>query len=247
MLNYRNNIFTLILALLVSLPTTADTKTMLETVEISPANADASVIWLHGLGADGYDFEPIVPALALPKSSAVRFIFPHAPTRAVTINNGMVMRAWYDIAAADLGSQQDAEGIHVSQSQIIELIENEIERGIAPERIVIAGFSQGGAVAVQTALRFHKKLAGVMMLSTYVPLSDTLEGERNTVNASIPVFYGHGENDDIIPISFAKASRDQLTQLGYEVEWHSYVMPHGVLPEEIDDIGFWLRKVLKLD
>lgn len=245
----KNNNYILVLVLLLSFgPSLAGSKTMLETIEINPATtADATVIWLHGLGADGHDFEPIVAELALPKSSAVRFIFPHAPTRAVTINNGYVMRAWYDIVQADLGSKQDVEGIRASQSQLEELIENEISRGIPTQRIILAGFSQGGVIAIQTALRFSKQLAGVMMLSAYVPLVDTLEAERHSANAAIPVFYAHGNNDDIIPISFAEASRDYLIKLGYRPEWHSYPMPHGVLPEEIDDIGWWLRKVLALD
>lgn len=220
----------------------------LETIEIHPAEkADAVVIWLHGLGADGHDFEAIVPELALPKSAKIRFVFPHAPMRAITINAGYVMRGWYDIAPGDIGAQQDVEGIRMSQAQIEALIEKEIATGIPAERIILAGFSQGGAITLQTGLRYPQRLAGLMVLSSYVPLAETLETERHAANQQTPIFMAHGRNDDIIPHRLAEQSRDQLLALGYQLEWNSYTMPHGVLPEEIEDIAWWLRKVLKLE
>lgn len=220
---------------------------LLETIIINPTEqADAVVIWLHGLGADGHDFEAIVPELALPEAAKLRFVFPHAPMRPITINGGYVMRGWYDIAQADIGQRQDAEGIRVSQHQLEALIEAEIAAGIAAERIILAGFSQGGAIILQTGLRYPARLGGLMVLSSYVPLAETLEAERHVANQATPIFMAHGRNDDIIPYEFAEQSRDQLSKLGYQVKWNSYEMPHGVLPEEIDDIASWLRKVLNL-
>jgi len=220
----------------------------LESVIIEPdGETQAVVIWLHGLGADGYDFEPIVPELNLPKDAGVKFVFPHAPKIPVTVNDGYVMRAWYDIAATDLGEQQDEEGIKRSQQQLIALIKVEIAQGIPAEKIVLAGFSQGGAIILQTGLRYPKKLAGMMVLSSYVPLADTLAVEKHSANQDVSVFYGHGEQDDVIPISFAKQSRDLLTAQGYQIEWKSYAMSHSVVLDEIDDIGIWLRKVLDLN
>ena len=220
----------------------------LETIEINPSEkADAVVIWLHGLGADGHDFESIVPVLALPKSAKIRFVFPHAPMRAITINAGYVMRGWYDIVQTDVGAAQDADGIQTSQKQLEALIAAEIESGIAAERIILAGFSQGGAIILQTGLRYPERLGGLMVLSSYVPLAESLESERHEKNQDIPIFMAHGLQDDVISHRFAKQSHDQLTSLGYSVEWNSYSMPHGVLPEEIEDIAWWLRKVLKLD
>ncbi|MCK4744371.1 MAG: dienelactone hydrolase family protein [Sulfuriflexus sp.] len=220
----------------------------LEAVIIEPAgNPQAVVIWLHGLGADGYDFEPIVPELGLPDDAAIKFIFPHAPEIPVTVNGGYVMRAWYDIAATDLGEQQDAEGIKRSQQQLINLIEKEIAQGIPAEKIILAGFSQGGAVILQVGLRYPQRLGGIMVLSSYVPLSETLAAEKHSANQSVPIFYAHGEEDDIIPISFAEQSRDLLLAQGYKVEWSSYAMPHAVVPDEIDAIGVWLRKVLEIN
>lgn len=221
---------------------------LLESVVIEPAGeAQAVVIWLHGLGADGYDFEPIVPELGLPATANIRFIFPHAPKIPVTVNGGYVMRAWYDIAATDLGEQQDIEGINRSQQQIIALIEAEVEQGIPVEKIVLAGFSQGGAIVLQTGLRYPKRLGGIMVLSSYVPLRETLAAEKHSANQDVPIFYAHGEQDDIIPISFAKQSRDLLLEQGYQPEWNSYAMPHSVVPDEIDAIGVWLRKVLEIN
>jgi len=208
---------------------------------------DAAVIWLHGLGASGDDFEPIVPELGLPADARVRFIFPHAPGVPVTINNGYVMPAWYDIYVMNLGEQQDEQGIRGSQEKINKLIEAEIERGIAPERIVLAGFSQGGAIVLQTGLRYPKRLGGIMVLSSYVPLQQSLHDEKHPVNQDVPIYYGHGRQDEVISIEHARQSHRLLVSEGYSVEWNEYDMPHSVIPDQIDDIGDWLRRVLKLN
>ena len=203
----------------------------------------ASVIWLHGLGADGHDFEPIVPELRLPPSLQVRFIFPHAPVRPVTLNNGMRMRAWYDILQLG-GGAEDERGIRESESKIRALIQDEIDRGINTSRIVLAGFSQGGAIALQTSLRYSSPLAGVLALSTYLPLAGTLRAEMGEANRSVPIFMAHGEYDDIIPLARAEQSARALKDAGYRVDWHTYPMPHSVCPEEIAHIAAFLRKVL---
>ena len=199
---------------------------------------DATIIWLHGLGADHSDFEPIVPELDLPPS--VRFVFPDAPIRAVTINQGMRMRAWYDILQFGPGPE-DAAGIRESQRAVEGLIE---AAGVPPERVVLAGFSQGGAVVLHTALRYRKRLAGVLALSTYVPLSNKLDTEKSAENAQIPVFMAHGRFDELIPLPRAAASRDLLVKMGYRVEWHEYPMPHSVCMEEIADVAAFLRGLL---
>ena len=204
---------------------------------------DAAVIWLHGLGADGSDFEPIVPALELPARLAVRFVFPHAPVRAVTINMGMRMRAWYDVIQLG-GGEEDAAGIRASQALLEGLIGRERARGIAARRIVLAGFSQGGAIALQTGLRHGERLAGIMALSTWLPLAGTLAAERHAANADIPVFMAHGTMDEMIVLERAERSRNRLVELGYAPEWHEYPMGHAVCPEEITAIGAWLRRVL---
>ncbi|HEY8857214.1 MAG TPA: alpha/beta hydrolase-fold protein [Rugosibacter sp.] len=204
---------------------------------------DAAVIWMHGLGADGHDFEPIVPALNLPTRLAVRFVFPHAPVRPVTINNGISMRAWYDIFSLG-GGREDEAGLRATQQHIDSLIARERARGIATDRIVLAGFSQGGAVALMTALRHSERLAGVMALSTYLPLAGKLAAERQAVNTDLPVFMAHGTEDEIIGIDRAVSSRDALIALGYRVEWKSYAMGHAVCPQEVADISAWLNKVL---
>ena len=198
---------------------------------------DAAVIWLHGLGADRSDFEPIVPELHLPPS--VKFVFPDAPVRAVTINGGMRMRAWYDILQFGPGPEDEA-GIRESQRAIEQLIE---AQPVPPERVVLAGFSQGGAIVLHTALRYPKKLAGVIALSTYVPLREKMP-EASPANHEIPIFMGHGQYDDIIPISRAQASRDLLLKAGYRVDWREYPMPHSVCMEEITDIGAFLADLL---
>jgi phospholipase/carboxylesterase len=216
----------------------------LEVIEIETGPApQAAVIWLHGLGADGHDFEPIVPELGLPAAKAVRFIFPNAPQRPVTINNGMRMRAWYDILQPG-GGAEDETGIRESQAQIEGLISREVKRGIPHDKIVLAGFSQGGAIVLQTALRQRERLAGVMALSTYLPLSKTLEKERATANGALPIFMAHGEYDNMIPLDRAVRSRDALQALGYAVEWREYPMPHSVCPEEIADIAAFLLRIL---
>jgi len=215
-----------------------------ETVEVeTAASPDAAVIWLHGLGADGHDFEPVVPELRLPKALRLRFVFPHAPLRPVTINMGMRMRAWYDILQLG-GGPEDAAGIHASQATTETLIARERARGVAPGRIVLAGFSQGGAIALQTALRHADRLAGLLALSTYLPLAGTLAAEASDANRDLPVFMAHGTYDDIIPIARAQQSRAALERLGYAVQWAEYPMPHSVCGEEIVDIAAWLLRIL---
>jgi phospholipase/carboxylesterase len=216
----------------------------LETIEIETGAAPAAaVIWLHGLGADGHDFEPIVPELGLPASKPVRFVFPNAPLRPVTINMGMRMRAWYDIVQLGGGAEDEA-GIRSSQGLLEELISRETSRGIPHDRIVLAGFSQGGAIALQTALRQPERLAGVLALSTYLPLPGTLQKERAAANSALPIFMAHGQYDDMIPIQRAAQSRDALQALGYAPEWREYPMPHSVCPEEIADIAAFLVRIL---
>ncbi|MGB0723140.1 MAG: alpha/beta hydrolase [Gammaproteobacteria bacterium] len=211
-----------------------------DRVVMGPPDANASVIWLHGLGADGNDFAPIVPELGLPD---VRFIFPHAPQRPITINGGMVMRGWYDIASMDIGSDdaEDARGIRESQAIVEQIIAEEISRGVDTRRIVLAGFSQGGAIALHTALRYDRPLAGLMALSTYLPLAATLDTERNEANLELPIFMAHGAYDPVIAITHAHASRDRLKALGYTIQWGEYMMPHAVNPEELGDIRTWLH------
>ena len=202
-----------------------------------------SIIWLHGLGADGQDFAPMADELKLP--AAVRYIFPHAPMRPVTINGGFVMRAWYDIVANDIGSRQDAEGICASQAAIETLIAQEIERGIAPGNIFLAGFSQGGAIALHTALRQSVPLGGVLALSTYLPLADQIAGEAIANTRSTPIFMAHGRSDPVVPYALGIASRETLLALNYAVEWHEYPMQHSVCEKELRDIETWLTRQIK--
>jgi phospholipase/carboxylesterase len=212
----------------------------MQAVEINTgANPQASVIWLHGLGADGHDFEPIVPELELARP--VRFVFPHAPVRPVTINQGMRMRAWYDILQLG-GGPEDEAGIRASQKLLEAMIAEEKSRGM--RAIVLAGFSQGGAIVLQTALRHPEALAGVLALSTYLPLHTTLEAERSPANRELPIFMAHGQYDDIIPLARAEQSRKLLERLGYRVQWQVYPMPHSVSPQEIAEISAFLRKIL---
>jgi phospholipase/carboxylesterase len=224
------------------------TEKLLESIEIETGDQPAAaVIWMHGLGADGNDFVPIVQELDLSGAPAIRFVFPHAPMQPVSINNGYVMRAWYDVKSGDLegrSRQADEKGVRASQALIEALIEREVSAGMAPGNIVLAGFSQGGAVALQTGLRYSKKLAGVMALSTYLPLAETLPQEAAQDNRGTPLFMAHGTEDSVIPVEMATRSRDLLVQHGYEVEWHEYPMAHSVALEEIRDIGQWLKKVL---
>jgi phospholipase/carboxylesterase len=207
----------------------------------SGRNPQAAVIWLHGLGADGHDFEAIVPELRLPK--AVRFVFPHAPVRPVTINNGMRMRAWYDIFQFG-GGPEDEAGIRASQGLLGELISQERNKGIAAKSIVLAGFSQGGAIALQAALRYPERLGGLLALSTYLPLAEKLAQETSPQNQDLPIFMAHGSYDDIIPLRRAEQSKDLLVKAGYPVDWRTYPMPHSVCPEEIRDIAQFLLRIL---
>jgi phospholipase/carboxylesterase len=215
----------------------------LQALEIcSGASPDTSIIWLHGLGADGYDFAPVVEALQpLPQ---VRFVLPHAPRQAITINDGYVMPAWYDIHGRNLTDRQDASGIRASQGLIEDLIAREKSRGIAPHRIMLAGFSQGGAIALHTGLRHAEKLAGIIVLSSYLPLHETLEIECSPTTLETPIFMAHGTFDEVIPIAASTASRDFLTARGYRVDWHEYAMPHSVCNEEIADIRKFIVGVL---
>ena len=209
------------------------------SIETGPS-PQAAVIWLHGLGADGHDFEPIVPEL--PLARPVRYVFPHAPVRPVTINNGMRMRAWYDILQFG-GGPEDEAGVRQSQKLVEGLVEEEKKKGVKPGSIVLAGFSQGGAIALQTALRQPERVAGVLALSTYLPVAAKLS-EAHAANRATPIFMAHGVYDDIIPLRRAEQSRDLLKQAQYDVEWHTYPMPHSVSPEEIHDIAQFLRRVL---
>ena len=216
----------------------------LQAIEIETrSNPSHSVIWMHGLGADGSDFVPIVRELKLPPLG-IRFIFPHAPMRPVTINGGFVMRAWYDIVVQDLVRQEDERGIRDSQELVGQLIEKEIGRGIPANRIVLAGFSQGGVITLQAGLRYSKRLAGLLALSCYLPLASTLEKERSAANQDVPLFIGHGIHDDIVPLKRGTDARDALAKLGYKPEFHQYPMPHSVHPDEIADIGAWFQRTL---
>jgi phospholipase/carboxylesterase len=221
---------------------------LLDTVEITrgarAGPAWASVIWLHGLGADGHDFEPVVPALALPAALAVRFVFPHAPLRPVTLNNGFVMRAWYDLYSLDQHGRADEAGLRASAGEIEVLIAREVGRGVPAARIVLAGFSQGGALALHTALRHAERLAGIMGLSCYLPLARTLAAEAHPANARTPVLLAHGQYDPVLPFAAGEHARDRLRELRYAVTWKSYPMPHSLCPEEIADISAFLAGAL---
>lgn len=212
-------------------------------VNTSPV-AEYSVIWMHGLGADGHDFEPIVPYLGLPADLAVRFVFPHAMRRPITINGGMVMRAWYDIVEISTLRGQDEAGITHSAQQVQALIGREIERGVPASKIILAGFSQGGAMALHVGLRYPQKLAGIMALSGYLLFPDRLMQERSEANAATPVFVGHGTMDPMVPFALGQATVTALQSGQWPVEWHSYPIPHSVSPPEIADVGNWLRERL---
>jgi phospholipase/carboxylesterase len=218
---------------------------LLETLEVETAPSPrATVIWMHGLGADGYDFVDIPPMLRLPESLAVRFVFPHAPMQPVTINDGMVMRSWYDIRPDGGGRREDAAGLRQSQRYVEALIAREKARDVPPARVVLAGFSQGGAMALQTGLRYPERLAGIMALSCYLPLADLVAAEASPANRDVPIFLAHGTHDPLIPLARARRSYENLTGLGYRVEWHDYPMPHSVCDAEIQDIGAWLARIL---
>jgi phospholipase/carboxylesterase len=218
---------------------------MLESIEVETApQPTGAIIWLHGLGADGHDFEPMVPQLVPRRERAWRFVFPHAPVRPVTINNGMRMRAWYDIVGFERGAQEDVAGFAATDVLVRELIERQVARDIPQDRIVLAGFSQGGAVSLYTALRLKDKLAGIMALSCYLPREGVLAAERSPANDATPIFMAHGTADPVVPVTLGMRSRDALTAHGYRVEWHEYPMPHAVCPAEISDIRVFLSRVL---
>jgi len=213
-----------------------------ECVEVTTGNDPVgSVIWLHGLGADGHDFEPIVPELQLPDDVPLRFVFPHSPVRPVTINGGMAMRAWYDIISLDAEGRADAAGVHESTAILEDLISREVERGIDASKIVIAGFSMGGAIAINAVLHTRHTLAGMMALSTYLPLPN--EVDNSSSNRDLPVFMAHGSFDPMLPMQWGQLSAQKLTEAGFTLEWHEYPMAHAVCPEEIRDIREWLLEI----
>jgi len=218
---------------------------LLDAIEIETApNPDAAVIWMHGLGDDGRGWSEVVPALGLPRELAVRFLFPHAPVMPVTINNGMQMRAWYDIRQANLADRADLDGVRQSQAHVERLLAREAGRGIAPRRTLLAGFSQGGAIALYAGLRNTERLAGLVALSTYLIAADRLREEASAANRDVPIFMAHGRDDSLIPVERAVTSREALRTAGYKIEWHDYATEHAVSREEIEDIAGWLRRVL---
>lgn len=212
-------------------------------IETGP-NPVASILWLHGLGADGHDFEPIIPELRLPSIPAIRFVFPHAPFRPVTVNGGATMRAWYDIAFDGKGIHQNEGHIRASEQSLHALIKRENDRGIECRRIVLAGFSQGAAIALHTGLRYPEALAGIMALSMPLPLAEKIPTELNTVNAKVPVFLAHGTMDRVVPYTLGESAHSLLKKIGVPVEWHSYAMEHSLSLEEVNDIRAWLMRVL---
>jgi phospholipase/carboxylesterase len=219
-----------------------------ETVEVSSgAEPRGSVIWLHGLGADGHDFEPIVPELRLPSDLPLRFIFPHAPVRPVTINGGMEMRAWYDILSLDGDGRSEESSVRESAQALLDLVAAEVDSGVAPARIVLAGFSQGGAVAMHAGLRYPQAVAGLMLLSTYLPVPGAFAAEvRDNASSqpqSVPIFMAHGTFDPMLPLALGKETAATIESAGYTVDWHEYPMAHGVCPQEIADIRNFLLEV----
>jgi len=214
----------------------------MESVEILPGSSPVKmiVIWLHGLGADGYDFEPLVPQLQLPNELGIKFIFPHAPLQSVTINNGLRMRAWYDVKHPDLAVAQDIAGIRASASLIKSLLEQAYEE---VDKVVLAGFSQGGVISLFAGLRHARQLTGILALSTYLADADVLEVERSEENREVPIMMMHGIDDPVIPLVHGQRSRDELVALGYTVEWKAYAMPHSICPQQVNEIGIWLRKL----
>jgi len=216
----------------------------LQHIELTTgAEPAGTVIWMHGLGADGWDFVPIVRELPVPEGLALRFIFPHAPERPVTINNGFVMRAWYDIAQSDIARVPDERGIRESQQGVEDLLARERSRGMAASRIVLAGFSQGGAIALHTGLRHNEKLAGIVALSSYLPLEASLDTEASPANKSTPIFMAHGTQDPIVPLALAEASHRALTARGYSVAWHAWPMPHSLCAEEVESLAAFLAQL----
>lgn len=218
---------------------------VLQAVEVETGPApQASIIWLHGLGADGHDFEPIVPELRLPPELPLRFVFPHAPVRPVTLNGGYPMRAWFDIVKIGLHQPRDLEGMEASRQAVEALVARERERGVPASRTVLAGFSQGGAVALYTGLQHPERLAGIMALSTYLPVGEGFDVNIGPANAHLPIFYGHGTQDPVVPLQLGEYTRNWLTQQGCMLNWHTYAMPHSVSAEEILHIRAWLLSVL---
>ena len=219
---------------------------IIEHIElVTGIDPKGTVIWMHGLGADCWDFVSVVKELGLPADLPLRFIFPQAPSRAITINNGQVMPGWYDISMTELHRKPDEAGVRQSQASIDQLIAREISRGIAAEKIILAGFSQGGAIALQVGLRHRELLGGILALSTYLTLDDSLAAEATIANANIPILMAHGTQDPLIPLSLALASRAKIEARGYKVDWHEYPMPHSVCMEEIEDIGVWIQARFK--
>ena len=218
---------------------------LLQNIEIETApNPQVAVIWLHGLGADGNDFVPLVNELDLSSLPGIRFVFPHAKTMPVTINGGYVMRAWYDITGAELTRREDEGGLRASQRDVEALIAREKARGIPASRIILAGFSQGCAMTLQTGMRHPEKLAGMLCLSGYLPLAGVVANERSEESLATPIFMAHGTHDNVVPFARARESKDVLVSLGYQVEWHEYMMQHSLCLEEVQDISKWIRKVL---
>lgn len=219
-------------------------KESLETIVVETApDPTMSIVWMHGLGADGHDFEPLVPELAGPDLPAMRFVFPHAPVRPVTLNNGYRMRAWYDLVGIDRRAREDGEGIKGSAAAIGALLRAENARGVPSERIVVAGFSQGGAMALQVGTRYPERLAGIIALSCYLPLAREFATERTAANLATPIFLAHGSEDPVVPFGFGAESRQILEGTGYKVEWHAYRMPHSLCAEEVADVRAFLKKI----
>ena len=214
-------------------------------VEVNPkSKAKATVIWLHGLGDSGNGFAPIVPDLKLPDVLGIRFVFPHAPTRPVTINNGMSMRAWYDITTLDFNNRADSQGVKESSDLVAALIEAEIAQGIPADKIVLAGFSQGGVIALNLGTRFEKSLAGIMSMSSYMSEPETLTDEAHCANKNTPIFVAHGTHDDVVPIFMGNTAFKVLESNGYQATWHEYAMQHNVCMQQLNDISIWLQEKL---
>jgi phospholipase/carboxylesterase len=221
------------------------TATLLPAIEIETApNPDAAIVWMHGLGDDGRGWSEVVPSLGLPRDLAIRFLFPHAPVMPVTINNGMQMRAWYDIRQANLADRADLDGVRRSQAYVDALLAREAQRGIAPRRTLLAGFSQGGAIALYAGLRFGERLAGIVALSTYVVAADRLDAEASAANRDVPIFMAHGTYDPVVQFAWAERSREALQARGWNVEWHAYPMEHSAVLEEITAVGAFIRRCL---
>ncbi|MFB2637133.1 alpha/beta hydrolase [Shewanella bicestrii] len=219
----------------------------LERIVIEPqVEATAAVIWLHGLGDSGAGFAPVVPALGLPAGHSIRFIFPHAPEQAVTINGGYIMRAWYDIKSMDLHDRADMQGVMASELSVQSLIDEQIAAGIPSERIILAGFSQGGVMSLFTGLRYPQKLAGIMALSCYLPTGDVLPSQLSAANAKTPILHQHGEQDDVVPLSAGLLAKDALMAGGYSVQWQTYPMPHSVIPVQLKAISTWLQQCFEM-